>query len=447
VTTLLHRYAPRGAARTVLTCRDDEVLLAGPAGTGKSRSALEKLNLIMLKYPGAAGLIVRKTSVSLTSTSLVTFDKWVVAELVATGAVVWYGGSKRKPAQYQYANGSTINVGGMDKPTKIMSSEYDVVYVAEATELVVDDWEAITTRLRNGVVPYQQILADCNPDAPTHWLKQRADSGVTTMLHSRHEDNPMLFDADGTLTERGAVYIGRLDNLTGVRLQRLRHGRWVAAEGAIYEEWDPAVHLVDALPAGSAQWRRFWSIDFGFTNPTVVQRWAEDPDGRLWLYAETYRTQRTADQHAEAVLDEVAPKDRRGNRRWVEPRPDKILADWDAAGRELFSRTVGIPTTAANKDVLNGITAFQQRLRLAGDGRPRLYVVRGACRDRDGDLAERGLPTCTEQEIPGYVWKQHANNEGKKEEPVKENDHGCDAARYLVADRDLRGEYKVRWIG
>lgn len=435
----VHRYAPRGAAKAVLSCRDDEVLLGGPAGTGKSRACLEKLHLAMTKYPGARALIVRKTATSLTSTTLVTFDQHVLPEALAAGSVSWYGGSAREAAQYRYANGSSINVGGMDKATRIMSSEYDLVYVAEATELTVTDWEAITTRLRNGVMPYQQLIADCNPDAPTHWLKQRAEAGTTTLLHSRHEDNPVLFDDSGVLTVKGAVYVGRLDNLTGVRWHRLRHGRWVAAEGAIFEGWDPAVHLVDALPASASSWTRYWSVDFGFTNPQVIQRWAEDPDGRLWLYAETYRTQRTVDQHAADVLAEVTD----GAGRWVEPRPARVVCDHDAEGRVVFGRALGLPTTAANKKVLEGIQAVQRRLRAAGDGRPRLLVVRGACRSVDGDLLERGLPTSTEQEIPGYVWRDHAS----KEEPVKENDHGCDALRYVVADRDLRGEYKVRWVG
>ena len=47
-----------------------------------------------------------------------------------------------------YGTGSTITVGGMDKATRIMSSEYDACYVQGAIELIEDDWEAITTRLR-----------------------------------------------------------------------------------------------------------------------------------------------------------------------------------------------------------------------------------------------------------------------------------------------------------
>jgi len=105
-------------------------------------------------------------------------------------------------------------MAGMDKATKIMSSEFDMIYVGEATELTENDWEMLATRLRNGVMPYQQLIADCNPEAPTHWLKVRVDTGKTTGLDSRHEDNPVYYDAEGQLTDQGRPYINRLDNLT-----------------------------------------------------------------------------------------------------------------------------------------------------------------------------------------------------------------------------------------
>jgi phage terminase large subunit len=157
--TVHHSFRPYGAAKTLFECRDAEVLLSGPAGTGKSRACLEKLHIVALKYPGMRGLIVRKTAVSLTSTALVTWNEHVVAEGKRHGLLNWYGGSQQEPAQYTYSNGSRVTVGGMDKATRIMSSEYDVIYVQEAIELTLDDWEALTTRLRHGTMPYQQIIA------------------------------------------------------------------------------------------------------------------------------------------------------------------------------------------------------------------------------------------------------------------------------------------------
>jgi phage terminase large subunit len=455
-----HRYQPRGACRDLFACRDPEVLLSGPAGTGKSRGCLEKLHLMALVNPGMRGLIVRKTATSLTSTALVTWREQVAKEALETGLVTWFGGSAQEAAAYRYSNGSIIAVGGMDKATRIMSSEYDVAYVQEAIELSENDWEAITTRLRNGRVTFQQIIADTNPDMPTHWLKQRGNSGRTTILESRHEDNPMLFGEDGRLTLRGVDYIGKLDALSGPRLARLRRGLWVAAEGVIYESYDPAVHLVDRFEIPES-WTRWWSVDFGYTNPFVLQRWAEDPDGRLVLYAEQYMTKRLVEDHAADVLRDVterAPGQPRvasdtesgqailaavaaGRRRWTEPRPRSIICDHDAEDRATLERHLGLSTSPAHKSVSDGIQAVQSRLKASAEVKPRILIMRDSVARRDQSLVDAKRPASTAEEIPGYVWESNT-----KERPLKVDDHGSDAMRYVVAEIDLGGRPNVRWM-
>lgn len=436
--SVVHRYAPRGAAAQILTDRSPELLLDGPAGTGKSRAALEKLLLVALKYDGMRGLIVRQTRESLTTSAMVTWREHVAVQALATGQMVYYGGSKVEPAQYRLANGSRIMLGGLDKPGKVMSTEYDLIYVQEATELSPVGWEALSSRLRNPVMPYRQLLADCNPDAETHWLNQRCNAGAVRRYQSRHVDNPVYFDDQGRKTAAGAEYMARLDALTGVRRLRLRDGLWVSAEGVIYDEFMPAVHLSDRDPKRIPKdWPRFWSIDFGFTNPFVWQCWARDPDGRLWLYREIYMTRRTVAEHCATIRGLLI----RPDGTWIEPKPEKILADHDAEDRATFERELQVVTTAAHKTVKDGIDAVKARLAPAGDGKPRLFVLRGALVEVDTMLQQQMRPTRTAEEFPVYVWNE------AKDQPVKEHDHGLDTTRYVVADQDLSPQYRVRWIG
>jgi PBSX family phage terminase large subunit len=478
---LTHRYAPRGSAIEVMHSREGEVLMSGAAGTGKSRACLEKLLLQALKYPGMRGLILRKTQVSLGPSALKTWREDVATEALANRTLWFYGGSAEEPPQYRFANGSSIMIGGMDKPTKIMSTEYDVIYVQEAVELTETDWQHATTRLRNGKMPYQQIIADCNPDAPTHWLNARCDAGRTKMINCRHEDNPILFDEipDETqpggvrfeLTERGRAYMAVLDALTGVRYLRLRKGLWVAAEGVIYDGFDPALHVIDEMPKGWRDWPRYWSVDFGFTNPFVCGMWAEDPDGRLYLYREFYMTGRTVDRHARDILDVVAPltaiacPDCEGTGRgpsggecvrcsgdgtvemgrvWNEPRPHMIIADHDAENRARFETEIGLGTTRADKNVKDGIEVTQNRFALAADGRPRIHFLRGALVERDGSLDERRKPCSTLEEIGGYVWLSSPDGKPVKEEPRKLDDHGMDQMRYVCKERDPLARPNIR---
>jgi phage terminase large subunit len=433
-------YSPRGACLDLLEARDPEVLLSGPAGTGKSRACLEKLHHCAVANPGMRALIVRKTASSLTTSALVTWEKQVIREPLEAGSVTSFGGSTREPPGYRYTNGSMVAIGGMDRPTKVMSTEYDLAYAQEAIELTTDDWEAISSRLRHGVLTFQQLLADTNPSADTHWLYQRCLTGATRLIESRHEDNPVLFDADGQLTERGRNYIARLDRLTGVRHARLRLGRWVAAEGVIYEAFERGVHVVPRFPIPDS-WSRWWSVDFGFTNPFVLQCWAEDPDGRLYLYRELYRTRRLVEDHARDILAIVAP-----DGRWREPKPRAIICDHDAEDRATLQRHLGMSTVAARKGVSDGIQAVQARWRVQEDGRARLYLLDGALVEPDQDLIDALLPTSTAAEIPGYSWEPPRLGRGPKEAPRKENDHGCDALRYMVAQRDLGGRPRVRFM-
>jgi PBSX family phage terminase large subunit len=435
------RYEPRGAGLDLFRCKDNEVLLSGAAGTGKSVAALMKVHLTCLSVPKVRALIVRKTHSSLTASTLVTFRQKVAAEALATGAVSFYGGSAQEPAAFRYANGSVIVVGGLDRASRLLSTEYDLCFVDEAIETTPEDLDTIITRLRNGRLSYQQLILATNPGPPTHHLKQRADASRCTMLYSRHEDNPRLY-RDGEWTEYGQAYLARLDSLSGARYQRMRWGKWVAAEGQIYELWDESVHLIDPVPVPS-EWVRWWSIDFGYTAPLVLQTWAEDGDGRLYLLREIYHTRRLVEDHAAHILRLVRDDDGQ----WSEPRPRAIICDHDAEDRATLERHLGMSTVAAKKTVSDGIQAVQSRLKVAGDGKPRLFIVRGALAERDQALADAVKPTCTEEEFPGYVWAVKPGAAGGlKEEPVKQDDHGMDALRYMVAERDLGGRPRVRFM-
>lgn len=435
------RYKPWGAAETLLYDRSPEIMLDGPAGTGKSRACLEKIYICADRYPGTRILIVRKTRTSLTQSALVTWE----ANVLPMGSPLLRGPKRDQRTSYFHPNGSEIVVGGLgdaDEKIRIMSTEYDLIYVQEAREITESEWEELSSRLRWAKMPYQQIIGDTNPDTSSHWIKQRANRGRLKLLPSRHDDNP-------TLTPE---YMARLDALTGVRHKRLRLGLWVAAEGIIYEGWDQAVHLVDRRDI-PGDWPRYLAVDFGFTNPFVCQWWAQDPDGRLYRYRELYQTQGLVEDHAHRIRSLSAGESIRA-----------IICDHDAEDRATLSRhlacscptatgaRIHVGTTAARKDVSPGIQACAQRLRASGDGRPRLVLLRDSLdsRDRDTLLDERKLPCSTEEEFEGYVWdtasaRVNPDGSARKEEPLKMNDHGMDAMRYMVAYFDLGADVS-KWV-
>ncbi len=388
------------------------LLLTGSAGGGKSNVAAEKLHGFMLAYPGACGIAARKAR------------EWCAGSvrMMLESAI----GSDPRVHIYDdridYDNESRIYFAGMldTKQREAMRSKRgkkgdpDIIWMEEANAFSRSDFDEFGGRLRGTAADWTQLILSTNPDAPSHWIyKDLILGGGASVYYSGAKDNPR--------TTR--LYFDRLDSMVGVVRDRLRDGKWVQAEGAIYDEYDPAIHMID-MDRCPEFVRRFRVVDFGFSNPFVCQWWGEDSDGRLYRYRELYVTKK--------LVEDLTP-------RIVDLSKDEVIsetiADHDAEDRATMERH-GIVTIPAKKNVSPGIQAVKARLKVQADGRPRLYFVRGALVEVDPLLEAEKKPTCTEEEITGYSWTKYADGKPNKEEPVKVNDHGCDDTRYLVMHVD-----------
>jgi hypothetical protein len=417
-------YEPRGAARELWKCRDSEILFEGPAGTGKTRAVLEKILALAVKYGGSRHLIVRKTRAAMTESVLVTFE----TKVLPPGSPVLKGPQRKLRQSYSVVglNGkiSEIVVGGLDKPERTFSTEYDTITIFEGIEATLNDYESLLRALRNNVIPgYQQIIVDTNPGPQNHWLNLRAREGKMARLRSKHEDNPVYWNKHkGDWTREGKKYIAKLDAMSGARKLRLRFGKWASADGAVYPDYDPAVHA--AIPAGwmpPKNWRRIRVCDFGYTNPFVCQWWALDPDERMYMYREIYFAERLIEKHAKDIIRYSAGE-----------TIEATICDHDPEACKKL-QSYGIETIKAYKDIETGIDAVNARLKLAGNGEPRIFFKRDTVVEKDEHLIDEKLPTCTLEEIDCYAYKRDKEGRINKEEPFKRDDHGMDAMRYGVA--------------
>jgi phage terminase large subunit len=267
-----------GGNREAFACMDHEVMLEGPSETGKTISSLQKLHLTCCLHANTQAAIIRKTYASITGSVLQTYEKKVIG-----GGVKKFGGDH--PEWFDYPNGSRVWIIGLDNPTRTLSSERDMIYVNQAEELILAEWEYLLTRTtgRAGNIPHPQLIGDCNPGAPSHWIRSRKS---LRRFQSRHEDNPTLFDPlTGEITEQGKRSLSILDNLSGARKQRLRFGLWAQEEGAIYDIYDETRHKCAAFPIPRV-WPRVVGIDpFG---AFIAAVWlAFDPESHvLHVYRE-----------------------------------------------------------------------------------------------------------------------------------------------------------------
>lgn len=448
-------YEPRGNCRELFRRRDGEILLSGGAGTGKSCAALNKLFYLCEQYPGIRCLVVRKTRESLSESTLVTWEE----KVVPAGHACLDGAERSHRKEYvfphatnvvkgkTYSGISRVVVAGLrqshrDNTQKVMSTDYDFVYVPEGIELSIEEWEKLVMRLRNWKMPYQQLVADTNPSSPTHWLYKRCNSGkpggVTVFLDTTHKDNPLFWDTKtNDWTPEGRDYIkNKLDPLAGVRRDRFRDGRWVQAEGIIYEGWRASSPWLIAPFELSKFWRRFRVIDFGFTNAFICQWYAIDDDGRLILYREYVKTKTLVEDHAKEIKELSAG----------DPVCEANVCDHDAEDRATLERHLGEGTVAAKKEVTVGIEALQSRLKVQEDGKPRFMVFDTALVAKDKLMEDEKKPIGFVEEVDGYVWDTSNTREtaNLKEEPVKVNDHSCFPSGTLVAT--INGDVPIELI-
>jgi len=375
-------YEPFGAARDLFYCTDREVLIDGPAGTGKTRAIVEKCHLLCQEVPNIRVLWLRATRRSMTETVLVTFETKVVPE----GSYLTQGARRSYRQDYHYANGTEIVLGGLDNVDRIMSSEYDVICVFEATEITLNDWEMLLTRLRNNAMGYHQQIADCNPSHPRHWLIQRAKSGKMSRLPSRFEDNPSITP----------VYLTGLAGLSGHRRARLYEGLWSAAEGLVYPDAEMCfVEHSEPVPG-----RLVGGIDFGYTNPFCALGGTaykgDDDRTHLYIWYERYISQALVGSHATALPP--------GHVWWADPSEPDSIVELGRAGHRVGK---------AKNDILIGVNAVLSRMD-AGT----LHISE-RCR-------------ALRAELEAY----HYDPDKLSEKPVDEFNHACDALRYLVMGVD-----------
>lgn len=405
----------RGDNFKITACRDNEVILAGPSETGKTVACCAKIHQMCLAHPKSLHVISRKTQVSMKTTVLRTWAKIIDGYHVRT-----IGGTS--PQLYIYPNKSQVSVIGLDNPDKLMSGEYDSIYVNQAEEISEADWEMAGTRTtgRAGNVPFPQLFGDANPAGRMHWIPRRSRNKLV-LLQSWHTDNPSLYNEDGTTTAEGQKRLDRLSAvLTGVRRKRLLDGLWVTAEGAVYDNFDSTpggFHVKSRDPSEFKYW--LLTVDVGINHPAVILLVGVDDDGRWHVHKELYRTGLLP---SELVKETVL---------WFKgadglPKCDYCVVDAASAGVIADMEALGVyvkPGKGSNADGhwVDETNLIRDRLAIGEDGK----IITP---DRRVRLTVDPACTNTIAEFESYIWDPAR----VKEVPIKKNDHAMDSLRYLA---------------
>jgi hypothetical protein len=447
-TLIEHEYRARGAARALFRCHAPEVLIEGPAGTGKTRCVLEKINWLCEEFAGVRVLIARATRTSMTESVLVTLETKVFWE--GHEAMAGSEASRENRHAYTYPNGSVIVVGSLDHPDRLFSTEWDAVYVAECTEITEDAWEKFARAMRNRRIPkgvsggpqklgerqaierdeetgiegpafFTQRIADCNPGPPNHWLNLRPERVGSQMvrLRSRHRDNPSMTAGE----------LAGLRALTGHRRARLYEGRWAAGEGSVYPEFTDR-HVIAPFDI-PADWPWYVGIDPGYDHPCAILWFTVAPNKCLYVADELYRGGLAVAEHARDIRARNAG--RTVHRYYGDPQ-------------HAFSRTAQSPKSIAMQFGENGIRVGPWP-RTAGSEETMVEAVRELLRQN----MLKVFSTCphTIGEFQSWSYKRTVKGELPPGEDKFEdaNNHAMDVVRGVVATRPKHRPGKIEVHG
>lgn len=269
---------------------------------------------------------------------------------------------------------------------------------------------------------------NCNPDGPYHWFKVNWIDKSTGYLGkerveqirkkaAEEEKDPGLkeilylhFTMDDNLSLSEEIKARYRSMYIGVFFKRYILGLWAAAEGVIYDMFDPEKHVKNIKEFFQilVNGNRYVSCDYGTQNATVFLLWNKGIDGKWYCIREYYYSGR--DKGKQKTDAEYADD----LKKWLDgTRIKAMIVDPSAASFIAELRKRGYKVIKANNDVLDGIRLVGMLLNLE------MLIFSSSC-------------TETIKEFASYIWDDKAAEHGE-DKPVKQHDHGCDAVRYFVS--------------
>jgi len=275
----------------------NEVLYGGAAGGGKSHLMRVAAVLWCASIPGLQVYLFRRIRDDLIKNHMegpkgfrAMLAPWVLCGFV-----------RIVDDEIRFWNGSKIylcHCKDAKDVYKYQGAEIHVLLIDELTHFTEDMYRFLRNRLRmvglSDKIPahwqgrFPRILAGANPGNIGHlFVKRTFVDGYDTYEPKRmpaeeggmlRQFIPALLEDNPSMASDDPLYENRLAGLGSEALVRaMRYGDWDVIEGAFFDCWDPARHIVRPFPVGMG-WTRFRSMDWGSAKPFSVGWWAVVPD-------------------------------------------------------------------------------------------------------------------------------------------------------------------------
>jgi len=381
------KEAVSGIFKANLQATATTVVNVGGARSGKSYALAQ---LLIMRAQNGAGISVAVTRKTMPALKMTAYR--LVTDLLKKYGL--YRQKNHNKMEHYYMLGpSRIQFFSLDDPEKIRSSEFNYIWMEEATEFTYEDYITLLTRLSAPTADgcKNQIFLTLNPSDLSSWIAARLISAEgVQVIRSSYKDNPFL----------SREYIDTLLSLKDKDENYYRVfalGEWGRNKNVIYDGYT----FVDNPPASEDV---VWGLDFGYNNPAALVK-VYITDAGMTAEEAFYQTGLTNGAIIEKLKNIIPPELRHQPIYADAAEPDRIKEILDA----------GFNIIPADKAVKPGIMSVKSR---------KLFITKSSLN--------------IIREIQSYRWKTDMNGI-VLEEPVKFDDHALDALRYAVYTHFGRG--------
>jgi len=367
------------------------LVLCGGAGSGKSFFCAQKLVFLALSERDSFFVVVRKTS----NTHRISTFPLILKIIEELGLTSFIRVNKSDLSiEFIHPFSSKIVFLGLDNPEKIKSLiDMQTIWIEEASEITVNDFNQLNTRLRGRKYRYLQLLISTNPvGGLNHWLYQtffqkkhpQASVYKSTVYNNQYIDQEYI---------KTLKIQAELDPLYG---KIYLDGDWANAEGLVFNNWTTVG--IKQIP------KRFdwvcYGVDWGYQDPTsIIKVGCYDKD--LYIEELLYQTHLTTNEIIEIFKTNIRPNNKYEDIVCDSAEPDRIQA-LKNAGLNAFGVKKGPNSIIRSIDILKS---------------RKLYIYDGS--------------TNVINELSSYCWKKDANNK-TIEVPNDNFNHSIDAIRYAA---------------
>lgn len=428
------------------------VLFSGAYRSGKTELGARRKIKHAYFLPFSKVGIFRQHLASIKKTTLLT-----VLELIHP---TWIKNWSNADLVLELKNGSTISFIGADFPDRLGSIELTAAFIDEASELSEESLGMIQGRLSGELkrpsnyddlpddiktyidksIKIRQVTLACNPKSPRHFLyRDFIDSPkpghicyTSNTIANTHLPEIYIVNNLSAYTRPGVDRDWIIDQLRKIRSgekssdglhlidyltpfgQRNLLGMWTSVSGAIYD-LDEALHCIDEISSDLGNHvATYLSCDFGFHHPRIgVYRNYKVNGEDVYVFVEGWSEKEVEDDVLVKNLKRLKDKYNARYAYMPSDRPGVIKLAKRTCGQSFVKR--------AKMEVLSGINTTSRFL-----NQRRLLFLKTAT---DYDLCWG--------EFTSYCWKQDRDGD-HIDQPIKQDDHYPDSARYLLHTRHYK---------